>query len=265
MAVRYRTKGFVLKKEAKKEADQIFTLYTEDFGKIKVLGKAIRKIKSKLRGGVRLFSLSEIEFIRGKVYNTLTDAVIANNFKNIKEDLGKLKIAYKISEILDKLIKGEEPDKKIWSLLNEVFENLNSVDPSFSGKKLEILYYYFFWNLLSILGYRIDLYKCAFCQERLNLKLNYFNPEEGIICQSCLSAEYPAVPSRFQREKNGMRAGSSVSFTAGRTDIISPEIIKILRLFQKKDWQVLLKLKITAKYEKLLISASKNYLESLKI
>jgi len=260
MAVRYRTKGFVLKKEDRKEADQIFTLYTEDFGKIKVLGKAIRKIKSKLRGGVRLFSLSEIEFIQGKAYNTLTDAVIINNFKNTRESLEKLKIAYSISELLDKLIRGEEPDKKIWSLLNEIFENLNSAVSSFSEKKLEILYYYFFWNLLSILGYKIDLYKCSFCRKRLNSKLNYFSPEEGIICQSCLSAKYPSVLSRFQREKNEMQAGSSVSFMTGRVDIISPEVIKILRLFLKKDWQTLLRLKIADFQEKMLEEISEKYL-----
>jgi recombinational DNA repair protein (RecF pathway) len=264
MAVRYRTKSFALKKEARKEADQIFTLYTEDFGKIKVLGKAIGKIKSKLRGGIGIFSLSEIEFIRGKAYNTLTDAVVINNFRNTKEDLEKLKIAYKVSEALDELINGEQPDERIWQLVNEVFGNLdaaglneiqkspqscNSLDSAESGSKLKIIYHYFLWNLLSILGYQIDLYKCAFCQERLNLKLNYFDPEEGIICQNCLSAKYPAVPSRFQQEKNGARA-----------DIIPPEVIKILRLFFKKDWQTLSRLKITNLQERSLEEISEKCL-----
>ncbi len=63
MAVHYRTQGFVLKKTDLWEADQVFSIYTQDFGKLKVLGKAIRKIKSKLRSGAELFYLSETEFI----------------------------------------------------------------------------------------------------------------------------------------------------------------------------------------------------------
>ena len=70
MAVHYRTQAFILNKTDWNEADQIFTVYTEEFGKIKIVAKAIRKIKSKLRSGMDLFYLSEIEFIQGKSYKT---------------------------------------------------------------------------------------------------------------------------------------------------------------------------------------------------
>ena len=73
MAIHYRTQGFILKKTDRGEADQILTIYTKDFGKLEILGKAIRKIKSKLRSGADLFYFSEIEFIQGKAYKTLTD------------------------------------------------------------------------------------------------------------------------------------------------------------------------------------------------
>ena len=84
MAVHYRTQGFVLRKTDLREADQVFSIYTKDFGKLKILGKAIRKIKSKLRSGADLFYLSELEFIQGKAYKTLTDAIALNKFKNIR-------------------------------------------------------------------------------------------------------------------------------------------------------------------------------------
>ncbi|NQU82868.1 MAG: recombination protein O N-terminal domain-containing protein, partial [Parcubacteria group bacterium] len=76
----YRTRGFFLKNEARGEADEIFTLFTSDFGRIRVLGRAIRKITSKLRSGAGLFYYSEIEFIQGKQYKTLTDAVLIDKF-----------------------------------------------------------------------------------------------------------------------------------------------------------------------------------------
>ena len=149
MAIHYRTRAFILEKTDFQEADQLFTVYTEDFGKIKVLGRAIRKIKSKLRAGAELFYLSEIEFIQGKNHKTLTDAMVIEKFKNVKQDLGKLEILSQIAENADDLISGEEEDEDIWNLLTEVFEKVNSYS---------LIYYYFVWNLLSILGYQVDLY-----------------------------------------------------------------------------------------------------------
>ncbi len=86
MALHYRTCGFVIKKNDIAEADRIFTVFSQDFGKIKILGKAIRKITSKLKSGIDTFYLSEIEFIQGKTYKTLTDSVVLEKFENIKKN-----------------------------------------------------------------------------------------------------------------------------------------------------------------------------------
>jgi len=134
MAVYYRTKGYVLKKTGLREADQLFTIYTKDYGKIDVLGRGIRKITSKLRSGIDLFCFCEIEFVQGKMYKTLTDAKMINKSKDDFE--AKMKMA----EVMDRLIKEPEKDEKIWQLLND-----------------DLKYKYFLWNLLSILGYEICL------------------------------------------------------------------------------------------------------------
>ena len=110
MAIHYRTRGFILKKTDLREADQVFDIYTKDFGRLKILGKAVRKIKSKLRTGAELFYLSEIEFIQGRTYKTLADAVSIERYENIRKDLEKLEIFYQIAEVTDNLIKGQEKD-----------------------------------------------------------------------------------------------------------------------------------------------------------
>lgn len=197
MAIHYRTQGFFIKKADRGEADQLLTVYTKDFGKLEILGKAIRKIRSKLRAGAELFYLSEIEFIQGKAHKTLTDAILIENFPNIRKDLKKLAVAYKISETLDNLIKGQEPDKEIWDLLNETFEKLNK------SWKLEILYYYFLWNLFSILGYQPEIHNCSLHGKKINC-----------------------------------------------------DIIKILKVIFKKDWQILSRLKLEPLHLKLLKDVS---------
>ena len=237
MAIHYRTQGFVLRKTDLREADQVFTIYTKDFGKLKILGKAVRKIKSKLRSGADLFYLSELEFIQGKAYKTLTDAIIINKFEKIRKDLEKLEIANQITEILDNLIDGEEPDQQIWDLLVEVVKKLENYSLLVTGYWL--LYHYFLWNLLLILGYQTDLYNCVACQKKLSPSKLYFSPDQGgILCSDCSD-----------------RAEQKIE--------ISPNVIKILRILLKKDWNTLLRLKIQDSEKKDLESISELNLRSL--
>lgn len=230
----YRTQGFILKKTDQGEADRIFTIYTKDFGKLEILARAERKTKSKLKGGLELFYLSEIEFIQGKTHKTLTDAILIENFLNLRKDLERLSIAYKVLEVLDNLIKGQEADEKIWNLLNEIFNKLNNL--KIENCKLKIIYYYFLWNLLSILGYQPEVYNCPLCLKKLTPEELYWSPKEGgVNCQSC-----------FRKTKSGEK--------------IESEIIKILRIILEKNWQTLSKLKIEPNYLKSLNSIAESYL-----
>jgi len=238
MAVHYRTQGFIFRKNDFVEADRIFTIFTKDFGKLEILGKAIRKIKSKLRGGMRLFSLANIEFIQGKTYKTLTDASLIEDFPDLRKNLKRLKITYEISEILDDLIRGQEKDEKIWNLLRETFQRLNNL--SLSVKECWLIYYYFLWNFLSVSGYRPELNFCSICQKKLIPENLYFNLKEGgVICFDC-----------FKKTKSGKK--------------IEPDVIKILRLILKKEMSLLKRLKIKTAYQEAIKEISGEYLSFVK-
>jgi len=237
MFTHYRTQGFFLKEEEQGEADRLFTVFTEDFGKLKVFGKAIRKIKSKLRAGTEIFSLSEIEFIQGKTHKTLTDTVLIDKFKNIKEDLEKLKTAFQIAKALDSFLGEEEKDDEIWQLLKETFQRLNNYP--LRTINYSLVYYYFFWNLISILGYKPELYHCSVCQKRLLPRNLYFSSKEsGIICESC-----------FQKMDEKTKALCLK---------ININVVKILRLIIEKSWKILERLKIEKEDKENLNSLLKN-------
>ncbi len=233
MFLHYRTPGFILKKVDRRETDQLLTIYTKDFGKLEILAKAIRKISSKLKSGAEIFYLSEIEFIQGKTRKTLTDAILIEKFENLRKDLKRIKIAYKISEFLDNLISGQEADEKIWRLLLETFNKLNTRAAAKGEERMFFeykIYYYFAWNLLLILGYRPELYSCVLCQKKLVPgKLFFSTKEGGVICQKC-----------FKELKLGK---SPRQIWCGGKEITA-ETIKILRIILKKDWTLFSKLKI---------------------
>lgn len=231
-----------MKKEGRGEADQLFSVFTKDFGKLEILGRAIRKITSKLRAGSELFYLSEIEFIQGKTHKTLTDAILIDKFKKIRENPERLSLVCQIADALDSLLGWEERDKAIWQLLLNAFKKLNN---SLSTIHYSLIYYYFLWNLFSILGHKPELYSCPVCGEKLLPETFYFVPREGgIVCWKCLK--------KFTEEEKKFSKGIIV------------DTVKVLRLFLSEDWKILPRIKITEEAKRNLKEISEIYLSCLK-
>ncbi len=233
MTTHYRTQGFVFGRQDRREADRIFSLFTQDFGKIEVTARAIRKIASKLKGGIDLFSFSTIEFVQGQKRNTLIDAVAVRSLPSLQEVPEKLVIASDAALILQSLLIGQESDQKLWQFVVDFFEKLDGVllSPTNQG----LWYSYFFWNVISILGYEPELSKCTVCLKPLNPRELYFSYQDGgMISDGCALA------------------GKEVKK-------INSDTVKLLRLIIKKEWDLLSKLKIDMPSLALLQDLSASY------
>ena len=236
MTSKYRTKAFIFQKNNINETDRVFSVFTDDFGHLNIFAKAIRKITSKLRNGIDIFFLSEIEFIQGKNRKTLTDASVIKKFNNIFQSPEKFRVAYKIGEILSNFIKGEEKDQRLFDLLEDSFHRLD--DNNLSADKCNLVYQYFLWNAFSLLGYKSEVNICAICHKKLIPNEVYFSGEEGgIICKICLGKDIQIL--RYAKK-------------------INSDIVKILRIILLKDWHTLSKLKISINSQKLLDDVSKD-------
>jgi DNA repair protein RecO (recombination protein O) len=237
MFICYRTEGLIIKKEDRGESDRLFTLFTKDFGKLELLAKSERKISSKLRSGLELFYLSEVEFIQGRRQKTLTDSILINKFKNLRNYSDRLRVSYAMCELLDKLVRGQEAEEKIWALLKDVFNKLN--EKSAKIQNWSLIYYYFIWNLSSFLGYGLELNSCISCRKDLKPEAVFFDLKRGgTICGSC----------RKSIEKSGR---------------ISPDSIKVLRVFLKGDLKTLERLRVKKKELNEIASASRHYLSAV--
>lgn len=237
-----------MKKQDQAEADQVFTVFTEQFGKIEVVGKAVRKITSKLRSGVDVFYLSELEFIQGRHHKTLTDVSVIDKFAGIHQEPQKLQIIYKIVEMLNHFASQEGADEKLWRFLLQIFEMVENLEIRNSLKirnlRLEIIHYYFLWNFLSILGYSPELYKCSVCDNKLLPETFFFVPGEGgVVCWQCFSS-------------NGLKNGLWFN--------IQVDTVKILRVYLKDGWDLAGKLRIGADAQQNLSEISENYCDFLR-
>lgn len=116
---RLNSSGIILRRLDYGEADRIITFLTSDYGKIRAIAKGVRKQKSKLAGGIELFSISEIHFIKGRGdIDTLVSTRLIKNFGNIVKDLNRTEAAYDMLKTLDRTLE-DEGGGELFSLLEE--------------------------------------------------------------------------------------------------------------------------------------------------
>jgi DNA repair protein RecO (recombination protein O) len=124
MAFHYKTQGIILKKQDQGEANRTFLVFCKEYGKLTVFAVSERKITSKLRGGLELFSLSNLEFVQGKQKKVLVEAVPLTQYLASFKDLACLRVAFKIAKLVDQHMAEQEKDEKVWDLLIQSFFEL---------------------------------------------------------------------------------------------------------------------------------------------
>ena len=120
-----KTEAIILKTADLGEADQLLTIYSKEFGKIRVIARGIKRLESKLRYHLEPLTYNQLILIEGKSFRIVKDAILLDEFLLMRKELEKTKIAYKIAELIDQAIVDEEKDEKIWSLLLKTLKNLN--------------------------------------------------------------------------------------------------------------------------------------------
>ncbi len=121
------TTAIVLGRTNYGEADRIITLLTPDHGKLRLMAKGVRRIRSKLAGGIELFSVSDITFIRGRgEIGTLVSARLRQHYAHIVGDIDRTMLGY---ELIKQLGRGteDEPGVEYFDLLVQAFEALDDV------------------------------------------------------------------------------------------------------------------------------------------
>src|SRR2546430_6710542 len=79
------------------EADRIITMLTPGHGKLRLLAKGVRRVRSKLAGGIELFSVSTITFIQGRSeLGTLVSTRLQQYYSHIVQDLDRTMAGYEL-------------------------------------------------------------------------------------------------------------------------------------------------------------------------
>jgi DNA repair protein RecO (recombination protein O) len=115
------TQGIILTRTDFGEADRILHFLTPDRGKVSGIAKGVRKSKSKLAGGIELFSISELSFIVGKsdIY-TIISARLVKHFDNIVKELDRTSTTYEAIRMLNKATE-DSPEPAYFNILQSGF------------------------------------------------------------------------------------------------------------------------------------------------
>ena len=117
------TQGIILSRTDFGEADKIITLLTPDHGKLRLMARGVRRAKSKLAGGVELFSVSDITYIKGRgEIGTLISARLITHYGRIVRDVTRTMLGYELIKQLNKVTE-DEPEAEYFTLLEQTFHN----------------------------------------------------------------------------------------------------------------------------------------------
>ena len=174
------TSGIILQIENYRESDKLLTFYSKDLGKIIILARGARKIKSKLVGLCQPFTLLHLVIAPGKNFYHLIDGRAREIFSGISQDFAKINTANFLLGMVDRLVKREKKDKKIFALVVKTLKVLDS-----SEEKTKILACAFILKLLSFLGYQPEIRACLVCGKRVFEEAVFDFERGGLVCQRC--------------------------------------------------------------------------------
>ena len=206
------TRGIVLRRIDYQESDRILTVLTPDKGKISLIAKGARKAKSKLAGGIELFSVSDITFVKGKKdIGTLTSSRLLKHFPRISQDLDRTMLGYEMLKYIDRITE-EASEEGFFTLLASSFDGLDCLELN-----IAVLQLWFFLHLLKETGYVPDL-RIDTTDTPLKESENY-------------NFDFDAM--RFARHSSGHYKGAHVKLMRLVLSVVEP--IKLSKVIIKSD------------------------------
>jgi DNA repair protein RecO (recombination protein O) len=231
----YRTEAIVLRRHDLGETDRILTLYSRDYGKIRVVAKGVRKPSSRKAGHVELFVRADVLVARGRSLDVLTQVEMIDAFQPLRTDLVRATYAAHVVELLDAFTEDADENVALYGLLASGLRWISE-----TGDLRRTARYYEL-HLLDLAGYRPELFQCVVCGEPIKPQNQFFSAADGgVVCPRC-SHERP------------------------RARRLSLNALKVLRYMQTRPYRVVEQLKlgnaVQNECERLLHDALTYYLE----
>jgi DNA repair protein RecO (recombination protein O) len=179
-----KAQALVLRTADWSETSRIATLWTKEFGKVRVLAKGGRRLKSNFETALDLLTVCSIVFLRKSSgsLDLLTEARVVQRFPLLTTNLHALYAGYYIAELLADWTEDYDPHPRLFDDALETLADLGKSDVP-TGPRLAK----FELALLTELGYSPVFDHCAGCGllELEPDKLAFSSAAGGMVCPAC--------------------------------------------------------------------------------
>jgi DNA repair protein RecO (recombination protein O) len=174
----YKAEGIVLGRRNLGEADRVLVLLTREHGKLSVKARAVRKPTSRLSGRLEPFTHARFLLARGRTLDVVAQVEVIESFAAVRTDLLRTAWASVCAELTERMLGDLEPHP-------EVFEALRQAQEVVAGGDPEVATLWYVLRLVSLLGYRPVLDRCAVCGQRVRGAGGWQVVDGGLLCAAC--------------------------------------------------------------------------------
>lgn len=148
--------AIILKRTDYGEADKIITFLTAEHGQLQAIAKGVKRSKSKLAGGLELFSITSLSVIEPKAgvrsgLSIVRSARIHTYFSHILEDYNRVEFAYAAIAALHTMT-ADQDEPAGYTILAKTFQMLDNL-----AVPLPVVQLWFYLVCLQILGQQPNL------------------------------------------------------------------------------------------------------------
>ncbi len=176
--------GLVLRSTDYSETSRIATIWTQEFGKVRVLAKGGRRLRSNFESALDLLTVCSIVLLRKSSggLDLLTEAQVVERFPRLRTDLAALYAGYYVAELLGDWTEDYDPHPILFTEARETLRALGSPEIPTGLRLLR-----FETVLLRELGYAPVVDACANCHQPLPAMgdLSFSAPAGGVVCGRC--------------------------------------------------------------------------------
>lgn len=176
--------GLVLRTTDYSETSRIATIWTREFGKVRVLAKGGRRLRSSFDSALDLLTLCSMVFVRKSSgsLDLLTEARVEERFARLRASLPALYGGYYVAELLGDWTEEYDPHPELFAEAIDTLRSLGTEVPT------PIRLLRFEMVLLRELGYAPVLDACATCKGELPpTGLIFSSAAGGLLCRRCRS------------------------------------------------------------------------------
>jgi DNA repair protein RecO (recombination protein O) len=166
------------------ESDRIVSFFSRDFGKVRGVARAARRMRSRFGSALELLTLGELVFFdTGRSELVQVDHFdIVHPFEGVRDDLERLGQAAWMVECVARLTADRDPSATLYGLLVRALRSVEAGDPPRRAATA------FGLRCVDALGHRLRIDACVGCGRRGSLAgapIAIDVEEGGLVCAAC--------------------------------------------------------------------------------